>query len=285
MYDPADGPAFRRTASLEAEAAIHPYAAYGLDRTRKSKFVPGVKGKVRDFSDAEFRQVRAIYWGMISEVDSQLGRIWDALAAAGDWDNTVILLMSDHAEMMGDHVSMGKGGFFDQSYHVPLIIRDPRRPASHGAQIEAFTEAVDIMPTVADLIGVAVPPHLDGRSLTPFLDGAAPADWRDAAHWEFDFRSIAKGNAERHFGLTPQQCNLAVIRRDRYKYVHFNGGLPPLLFDMVEDPDETRNVADDPAHLRARLDMAERLLAWRAEHLDQSLALLQLTGDGLVGPR
>jgi len=285
MYDPADGPAFRRAASLEAEAAIHPYAAYGLDRTKKNKFVPGVKGKVRDFSDAEFRQVRAIYWGMISEVDSQLGRIWDALAAAGDWDDTVILLMSDHAEMMGDHVSMGKGGFFDQSYHVPLIIRDPRRPASHGTQVEAFTEAVDIMPTVADLIGVAVPPHLDGRSLTPFLDGAAPADWRDAAHWEFDFRSIAKGNAERHFGLTSQQCNLAVIRTDRYKYVHFNGGLPPLLFDLVEDPDETRNVAEDPAHFRARLDMAERLLAWRAEHLDQSLALLQLTGDGLVGPR
>ena len=71
--------------------------------------------------------------------------------------------------------------------------------------------------------------------------------------------------------------------RDSYKYVHFNGGLPPLLFDLAENPEETRNVAQDAAYLRARLDMAERLLAWRAEHLDQSLALLELTESGIVG--
>jgi arylsulfatase A-like enzyme len=284
MYDPADGPAFRRGSGVKAEAKLHPYAAYDLDRVKTTKFVPGVKGKVRDLSEAEFRQIRAIYWGMISEVDSQLGRIWDALAASAAWDDTIILLMSDHAEMLGDHFSLGKGGFFDQSYHVPLIIRDPRRRGAHGTTVEAFTEAVDIMPTLVDLIGANVPSHLDGRSLKPFLDGAPPARWRDAAHWEFDFRSIPKATAERHFGLAPQQCNLSVVRTDRYKYVHFNGGLPPLLFDLKEDPDETRNLAEDAGYLRVRLEMAERLLAWRAEHLDQSLALLELTDGGVVGP-
>ena len=139
------------------------------------------------------------------------------------------------------------------------------------------------MPTVLDLAGGDIPPHLDGHSLAPFLDGTSPENWRDAAHWEFDFRSISSRKAEKHFGIGSRQCNLAVVRTEKYKYVHFGGGLPPVLFDLVDDPDETRNVAEAPAYRLARLDMAERLLAWRAEHLDQSLALSELTDDGVAG--
>lgn len=285
MYDPSDGPALRRAADMEAEAAIHPFAAWAMERLRKTKFIPGARGKVRDWSEDDVRQIRALYWGMITEVDGQLGRIFDAVAAKGAWDDTIVVFMSDHAEMMGDHFSMGKGGFFDQSYHVPLVIRDPRRKRTRGDRVDAFTEAVDIMPTLLDLIGAPVPAHLDGRSLAPFLDGSSPKDWRDAAHWEFDFRSIAKGTAEQRFGLSSRQCNLAVLRTDRWKYVHFGGGLPPVLFDLRDDPDETRNLAIDAAYASARLEMAERLLEWRAEHLDQSLALLELTEGGVAGKR
>jgi len=285
MYDPADGPSFRRAATLEAEAAIHPLVAWGLAKLKKGNFLPGANGRVRDWSEEEFRRIRAIYWGMISETDAQLGRVFDGLKAAGAWEDTVVVLMSDHAEMMGDHFSLGKGGFFEQSYHVPLVIRDPRRRATSGRKVEAFTEAVDIMPTLLDLIGQPVPAHLDGRSLAPFLDGREPSEWRDAAHWEFDFRSVSTGDAERHFGIGTRQCNLSVVRTERWKYVHFGGGLPPVLFDLVEDPDETVNLASDPARAPARLELAERLLAWRAEHLDQSLALLELTDEGVVGSR
>ena len=195
----------------------------------------------------------------------------------------IIILTSDHAEMMGDHRMLGKGGFFDGSYHIPLIVRDPRRRKAAGRKVDAFTEAVDILPTTLELLGSDAPAHLDGRSLAPFLDGKEPAGWRDAAHWEFDFRSISKRKAEKHFGISSRQCNLAVVRTEKFKYVHFGGGLPPVLFDLRNDPDETRNVADDSAYRSARLDMAERLLAWRAEHLDQSLALSELTDDGISG--
>ena len=65
--------------------------------------------------------------------------------------------------------------------------------------------------------------------------------------------------------------------------MHFGGGLPPLLYNLAEDPGELRNLASDPAYLAIRLDFAERLLAWRAEHLDQSLAMSQLTGSGVAG--
>jgi arylsulfatase A-like enzyme len=282
MYNPDDGPGFRRAAGKGAEREIHPLVDYELSHQRIGKFVVGAKGKVADRSEAEFRQIRATYYGMISEVDAQLGRVWAAVKSHGGWDDTVVVLTSDHGEMMGDHRMLGKGGFFDGSYHIPLIVRDPRRCKAAGRRVDAFTEAVDILPTVLELAGEA-PVHLDGHSLMPFLDGATPPGWRDAAHWEFDFRSVSKGKAEQHFGIGSRQCNLAVVRTEKFKYVHFGGGLPPVMFDLVDDPDETRNVAGDAAYHSARLDMAERLLAWRAEHLDQSLALSELADHGVTG--
>ncbi|TGV62116.1 phosphonate monoester hydrolase, partial [Mesorhizobium sp. M00.F.Ca.ET.158.01.1.1] len=92
------------------------------------------------------------------------------------------------------------------SYHIPLIIRDPSRRASAGSSVDHFTEAVDVFPTLLDLIGAAPQRHLDGRSLSPWIDGKEPEGWRDAAHWEFDFRTVAEGEAERHFGVGSRQC-------------------------------------------------------------------------------
>lgn len=281
MFDAAETP-FHRHADWRTEAAQHPYAAYELDNQKRTKFLPGMKGKVCDFSDDEFRTIRAIYWGMIAEVDSQLGHIWSALRTANAWDNTVIVLTSDHAEMMGDHFMLGKGGYFDQSYHLPLVVRDPRA-SKRGQRIEAFTEAVDIMPTIIDLAGGEAPVQMVGASLKPLLAGVTPTNWRDAAHWEFDYRSIARGPDGQAFGLRPEQCNLAVIRGDRYKYVHFGGGLPQLLFDLENDPGELRNLAQEPAMQGVRVEMAERLLSWRAEHLDRSLSLSELTESGVAG--
>ena len=271
-----------RKADWQSEARSHPYLDYVLTRQRKSKFLPGMSGWVRDFDEQDFRQIRAIYYGMISETDSQLGRIWAALRSTGSWDETIIILTSDHAEMMGDHFLLGKGGYFDGSYHIPLIIRDPGHRESAGTCVRHFTEAVDVMPTLIDMLGEQPPAHLDGRSLLPFIEQKPPSEWRDAAHWEFDFRSVETGAAETHFGTDSRQCNLAVIRTDRHKYIHF-GGLPPLLFDLADDPGELNDLAASPEHLSLRLELAERLLAWRSQHLDQSLALSQLTERGVAG--
>lgn len=283
MFESAGGAAFHRHADWQTEARQHPYVAHELNKQKRSKFLPGMTGKVRDFSEEDFRTIRAIYWGMIAEVDSQLGRIWQALRAAGEWDNTVIILTSDHAEMMGDHFMLGKGGFFDQSYHLPLIVRDPCAGAKRGAEVDAFTEAVDLMPTVIDLAGGMIPVQVDGRSLKPMLTGTVPEDWRDTAHWEFDFRAIAKGSDRQLFGLRPEQCNLAALRGKRYKYVHFGGGLPPLLYDLENDPGELHNLAGEEAMRIVRLEMAERMLQWRAKHLDRALSLCELTENGIAG--
>ena len=122
---------------------------------------------------------------------------------------------------------------------------------------------------------------LDGRSLAPFLDGVDADWWRASAHWEFDFRGISKRHAETGLGLDSSLCNMAVIRDDAFKYVHF-AGLPPLLFDLQKDPGEVENAVEHPDCLQIHVDFAERLLPWRAGHLDQTLAPSEVTEEGLA---
>ena len=119
------------------------------------------------------------------------------------------------------HHIFSKTGFFDASYRLPLIVRDPRPTADsgRGQTVEAFTEAVDVLPTLNELMGLEVPPQCDGLSLAPMLRQEGrwrepPPYWRTAAHFEFDFRGDAA-----HMGLNPHEANLAVLRTERYKYV------------------------------------------------------------------
>lgn len=281
MFSPDAVDGFARAADPEAEMALHPLSRFGLGFTAADNFVPAAHGLVKDLSDTDFRQIKATYYGMIAEVDAQLGRVFDAVRAAGAWDETLIVFTSDHAEMLGDHWYLGKGGFFDESQHIPLIIRDPSRPEAFGTRIDAFTEAVDVFPTLLGYLGTAPTHHPDGASLLPFLAGQPPAAWRDAVHWEFDFRDVGGRTAERWFGLPSTRLSMTALRTAHYKYVHF-AGLPPLLFDLRADPGHLVNEADNPDLLAVRLELAEKLLAWRAEHLDQTLALSELTPGGVV---
>ena len=281
MFAPDEVDGFARAEHRVAEAKGHPLMEYFLENAGVDHFVPGASGRVAELTDAEFRQIKATYYGMIAEVDAQLGRVFDAITERGEWGDTLIVFTSDHAEMLGDHFALGKGGYFDQSQHIPLIIRDPRQ-STYGRHVSDFTEAVDIFPTLLDVMDVEALHQPDGRSLEPFLrDEATPPCWRDAVHWEFDFREITTQFAESWFEARSTELNLAVIRTTKWKYVHFPT-LPPLLFDLERDPQNLVNLAEDPEHLRTRLEFAERLLHWRATHLDQTLALKSLTPEGVV---
>ena len=106
----------------------------------------------------------------MSEVDHHVGRIIDYLKGSGHYDHTLIIFTSDHAGHLGDHHLQGKSGYFDEAFHIPLIIRDPYAAAkgARGGAIDAFTENVDIMPTILDWIGREVPAQCDGATLMPF---------------------------------------------------------------------------------------------------------------------
>ncbi len=236
MYDPALMPGFIRCPTPEDEARQHPWLAHQLSR-------PPFRAPEKE---KKLRRFKAVYYGLISRVDAEIGRLVHFLKETGRWNSTLIIFTSDHGEQMGDHWMVGKCGYFDGSYHIPLIVRDPHPQAdsARGAKVSSFTENVDIMPTLLEAIGAEIPVQCDGRSLAPFLGGAGrPDKWRSEAHWEFDFRDPRDSSTEQKLGLTLHQCTMNVIRSDRYKYVHFTN-LPPLFFDLEKDPNEFANLAD-----------------------------------------
>ena len=283
MYSPEQGDGLVRSGTWEDEAARHPYLNHVMRVQRKHAQVYGPPGPVTDGSEAEARQIRATYWGMVSEIDHRIGQIRAMIEARGEWEDTIFVLTSDHGEQLGDHHLWGKLGFYDQSYQVPLIIRAPGAVA--GRVVEGFSESIDLFPTLIDLLGAPVPDHLDGRSLKAEVLEVSPTSAASSeAHFEYDFRDIEKGVTQSRLGLGLDQCSLAVIRDERFKYVHFTA-MPPLLFDLTEDPGETVNLAEDPAYLRVRIDYAERLLSWRAEHLDRRLTGLALGPRGVMNWR
>jgi len=270
LYDPAALPGFVRATSAEQEAAQHPWLRYQLTRSY-----------YRAPEERHLRRLQASYFGLMSEVDHQLGRLFDHLRASGAWEQTLVVFTSDHGEQMGDHHMLGKSGYFDQSYHIPLIVRDPRpeAAATRGTRERAFTENIDLMPTLLEWLGGEPPVQCDGTSLLPFLEGVIPGRWRSEAHFEFDFRDPVNDAAERALGITLHQCGLNVIRDERYKYVHFTA-LPPLFFDLERDPDELVDRAGDPAYAPLVLEYAQKLLSWRMNHEEQTLTHMAITGNG-----
>ena len=147
--------------------------------------------------------------------------------------------------------------------------------------VSAFTENIDVCPTILDWLGRTAPAACDGYSLLPFCRGESDPAWRREAHWAYDFREPVEQKIERALGLTSDQCAMAVIRGERYKYVHFTA-LPALFFDLEADPDEFNNLIDDPAHQALVLEYAQKMLSWRMTHEDRALTNTMLTADGPV---
>ena len=220
--------------------------------------------------EAGLRHMRAQYYGMISEVDAQLGRIWQTLKDLGQWEDTLIVVTADHGEQLGDHGLQQKIGYFEASYHVLGIVRDPSQPAGHGRVVNDFTENVDILPTICEAMSIPIPAQCDGRPLTPFLRGEQPNSWRDAAHWEFDWRSLLIRSSEpATSGWDGRMAdnNLVALRNDRYQYVQFADG-SWLCFDLLIDP-TGRTEVNDPATVLA---LAQQMLVWRQQHTDRTLS-------------
>ena len=261
---------FVGAATREDEAAIHPLGAMAM----------GVRGVGAPSDERERRQLRATYYGAQREVDDGLDPLFEYLLESGLAGSTLVVVTSDHGEMGGDHWLLEKLGFWDESYHVPLIVVDPRPEADRGrgTVVDAVTESVDVLPTICDYLGAEVPLQADGWSLSPFLRGEpAPEHWRDTAHFEWSFSDPANQVAENAFGIPMSHCALAVGRGPRHKYVQFAAEpsvLPPLLFDLSEDPGQTNNLlaGDATGATDEAWAGAQELLQWRMRSAERTLS-------------
>lgn len=263
MYDPADCPPPRPVPERR-----HPLHDAML----------GLPVAAAPSDPAEMARVQSQYYGMISEVDAQLGRVWEHLRSRSLWDDTMIVVTADHGEQMGDQGLMQKLGFFEASYHVLGIVRDPAHPAAHGTVVDRFTENVDLLPTICEALGLDVPLQCDGLPLTPFLHGQEPPDWRMAAHYEWDWRDvfIPLGEHPWPWDRRLEQHHLAVLRSDERAYVQFGDG-SWRCFDLAADPTWQTEVADSAVVLAD----AQEMLVWRSRHADRTLTDMLLRDGGI----
>ncbi len=265
----AVGP-FVGCATPEEEGGIHPLGAIAMA-------IRGV-GAPRD--ERERRQLRATYYGAQREVDDGLAHLFEYLRHSGLTDSTLVIVTSDHGEMGGDHWLLEKLGFWDESYHVPLIVVDPRPEADRGRgkKVDAVTESVDVLPTICEFMGADVPLQADGWSLAPLVRGEpTPEHWRDTSHFEWSFADPVNLRAETMFGIPMSHCALAVSRGPRHKYVQFAAGagvLPPLLFDLSADPGQTHNLLVDggTGARAAAWEATQELLQWQMRTAERTLS-------------
>ncbi|MFZ1727917.1 MAG: alkaline phosphatase family protein [Albidovulum sp.] len=271
MINPADLP------RPDLDQPDHPFMGAWFSSAAATGLYWGFDGDCAAMPDTRINELRAVYLGLVAEVDHHIGRILDWLDSTGQAQNTLVVLTADHGEMLGQKRMWGKESVFDAAYHVPLIIRDPH--ATPGQKVTAMTESVDIAPTILDWIGRTAPEAMDGRSLLPFARGITADGWRDAVFLEADFGSATNPTRfQNALHLNDHQTGVSVLRETRWKYVHFGGGLPPMLFDLATDPLETTNLAADPDFAPEIPRLARRLIDRMSERRDRRLTHFNLDG-------
>jgi arylsulfatase A-like enzyme len=280
MYSPAEMPAPVRRETWQQEAAQHPLLDFYLRGISQGSFFHGAGGAATELAEDSIRQMRATYAGLMTEIDDALGKVFEYLDQTGQWDDTMIIFTSDHGEQLGDHYLLGKIGYHDESFRIPLVIKNPEAPQSAGRIEGAFTESVDVLPTILEWLGGRTPRACDGRSVLPLVQGEIPADWRKHLFYEYDFRDIHYSQPETALGLDKDDCSLCVIQDEDWKYVHFSG-LPALLFNLADDPNQFTNLAEDPACAEVLADYAQRALSHRMRHAERTLTHFRSTPKGL----
>ena len=221
----------------------------------------GIEADVDLATDEQIRNARHAYYANTSYVDHWIGRLVDTLKAAELDDNTIVIVTSDHGDMLGERGLWYKMNFFEWSCRVPLIMAGPGLPT--GSSVKNNVSLVDIFPTLVEAAGgTNETPNLDGRSLWGLATGVVdPADDPDEA--------IAEYCAE----CASHPCFM--IRRGPYKYVHCDVD-PPLLFNLEDDPNELNNLATDPGHDNVAKAFAEEVRKrWDSEAIREDVIATQ----------
>ena len=225
------------------------------------------------FKKDEVRQnVMGAYMGLIKQIDDQMGVLFDYLKSSGQMDNTMIVVTSDHGDYIGDHWLGEKDLFHDASVKVPLILYDPspEADATRGQVCDALVESIDLAATFTDYTDGTVPDEwLEGLSLMPFIRGEQPEVWRDYAVSEYDYSMSPIANK---LGVTAKDARLFMIATEKWKFMHAEGGFPPMLFDLENDPDEFFDQGRNPDYQAARDDCYAMLQDW-ALRCDQRTTL------------
>ncbi|MDP6775629.1 MAG: sulfatase-like hydrolase/transferase [Candidatus Latescibacteria bacterium] len=207
--------------------------------------------RVNGLTEEQVRKARAAYYGLVTYMDEEIGRLLGVLASTSYGEDTAVAYVSDHGEMAGEHGMWWKSSFYEGSAGVPMIWSWPGHLAE-GRRVPQVTSLLDVGSTLLDLAGAAPLLGTRGRSLGAFLTGSgdAPRDWPDDA--------LSENYSGR--GEPPAR----MVREGPWKLNHYHGYDAPQLFNIEEDPEEFHDRAGDPACA----DVQARLLARAREEWD-----------------
>lgn len=263
-----------------------------IQRPESDEDEPGMRSGVRDrmnlseMTEDEWRELRAVYYGMCARVDHQLGLLLAALSEAGMYENTAVFFFSDHGEYAGDYglVEKAQNTFEDCLTRVPFVVKPPAGVTLQPGVRDQLVELVDFPATVFDLAGIDPGYDHFGRSLLPLLADAG-LEGRDAAfceggrllreehcsekannptldptslYWPRQYAQVLGGTDHGKAAM----CRTATHKYVKRFYEHDQ------LFDLVADPEERRNVIAEPAYAEILHDLERRMLHWYMETAD-----------------
>ncbi len=208
--------------------------------------------------DKKFLEDVRICYHLVSGVDAAVGQVMAALRRLGRDSNTVVIFTSDNGSMRGAHGLWGKWIPYEDSIHVPLLIRDPRMPAStRGGTRDEMTLSIDIAPTILALAGLAPAPRMQGRDLGPLVRNEKPK-WRQEWFYEHTYQTPPSRLP------IPQS---EAVRTGDWKYARYTSQTPVYeqLFDLKRDPAERHNLAAEAKHKATLARLRGRCDALRAQ--------------------
>ncbi|MCD9025849.1 arylsulfatase [Cohnella silvisoli] len=174
------------------------------------------------------RKSLAAYYALITHIDNQIGRLRNALFEFGVSQNTIILFVSDHGDLMGDHRLYQKRLAYEGSAKIPFILNDPtgRLQIEKGKMVDNVVELRDIMPTLLDAANVSIPSSVDGSNVLPLGREAGAASWRSYIHGEHEYNELSY-----HF-----------VTDGKRKYIWYSQTGDEQFFNLESDPKELRNL-------------------------------------------
>jgi len=203
-------------------------------------------------------RAQAGYFGAITHIDYQIGRVLRAMRTNRILNNTFVLFASDHGEMLGDHYLFRKTYAYEGSARIPFVLRYPVGfEAEPRRVVEKVVALMDVMPTMLEAAGVEIPTTVDGRSVLGFLRGESP-EWRPYLHGE-------------HSACYHPTNAMQYLTDGKEKYIWFPPTGEEQLFDLREDPQELHDLSKDP-------EAQPRLTTWR----DRLIKELTARGDPLT---
>jgi arylsulfatase A-like enzyme len=206
-------------------------------------------------TEADWRQLIARYWGLVSQVDTALGKILDTVRKCGLEKDTIIVFTSDHGDMMGSHQLVHKGFQFEEAIRVPLIIKIPGHLKS-GSVISEPVSQVDLVPTLLDYMGKPVPRGLDGFSLRPLIEGGKPHEENVFIEW-FPNNMMHRGSSDEidHPVIT-------IITPEGWKYNYSSFGQHEL-YNLKEDSLESTNLVHCKQYRSLLKKLEKKIETWK----------------------